>query len=140
MSCGNLAARRGNNPTRAETTDQAPRRAPAPPRLAPVLARRYLVSGRVQGVAFRHHTKLEARALGLDGLVRNLADGRVECIARGPASALQHLEAFLRLGPAGARVAQLEVRDEPVDDARFAGGLLAMGDLEGGRRFVVDLD
>jgi acylphosphatase len=78
--------------------------------------------------------------LGLDGLVRNLADGRVECIARGPASALQQLEAFLRRGPAGARVAEVEVREEPVDDARFAGGLLAMGDLEGGRRFVVDLD
>lgn len=104
------------------------------------LARRYLVSGRVQGVAFRHHAKLEARALGLDGLVRNLPDGRVECIARGPAPALERLEAFLRRGPPAAVVERVEVREEPVEDECFADGLLARGELEGGRRFVVDLD
>jgi acylphosphatase len=106
----------------------------------PVVARRYLVSGRVQGVAFRHHTKLAARSLGLDGLVRNLPDGRVECIARGTPASMARLEAFLRLGPPSAAVVHVEVREEPVEDRHFADGLMARGELEGGRRFVVDLD
>ncbi len=104
------------------------------------IARHYLVSGRVQGVAYRHHAKLEARALGLEGVVRNLPDGCVECIARGPAAAMAQFESFLRRGPPAALVERVEVREEPVEDARFAAGMLARGELEGGRRFVVDLD
>lgn len=43
-----------------------------------------LYSGVVQGVGFRFATRQFAEELGLNGWVRNLADGRVEVLAQGP--------------------------------------------------------
>ncbi|HLQ24394.1 MAG TPA: acylphosphatase [Acidiferrobacterales bacterium] len=68
---------------------------------------RFLVSGRVQGVAYRVSACSVARQLGLRGWVRNLADGRVELIAAGPAPALEKLEQWLHQGPPQARVEQV---------------------------------
>ncbi|MDX1496006.1 MAG: acylphosphatase [Salinisphaeraceae bacterium] len=73
------------------------------------MTRRYLISGTVQGVGFRYATCQEAEAIGLQGWVRNLADGRVEVVACGNAEALHHLEGWLRNGPSGARVAGLQI-------------------------------
>jgi acylphosphatase len=70
-------------------------------------ARRFLVSGRVQGVGFRDFVRRAAGELGLDGWVRNLADGRVEVHAEGGAAELDALAARLRRGPAFARVSGL---------------------------------
>ena len=67
-------------------------------------ARRYFVNGRVQAVGFRWFVLHEARALGLGGFVRNLADGRVEVLATGPGKRLDQLRALLEQGPGGARV------------------------------------
>jgi len=72
-------------------------------------ARHFVVRGRVQGVAFRHFTKVRARELALDGWVRNRVDGSVEVWARGAASQLDDLAVFLRKGPPSARVDALEV-------------------------------
>lgn len=66
--------------------------------------RRYLVSGRVQGVSFRAATRHQARALGLAGHARNLPDGRVEVLAQGREEALGQLESWLWRGPPAARV------------------------------------
>jgi acylphosphatase len=44
------------------------------------LARRYIFSGRVQGVGFRNKTTEFAEQIGLNGFVRNLSDGRVELL------------------------------------------------------------
>ncbi len=63
-----------------------------------------LVSGIVQGVAFRAYTVDEARRLGVAGWVRNLADGRVEAVAEGERRALEALVAFCRRGPPAAQV------------------------------------
>lgn len=63
-----------------------------------------LVSGRVQGVAFRAFVRGEAQRLGLSGWTRNLFDGRVEVLAQGPDDALETLEARLRQGPILSRV------------------------------------
>ena len=63
-----------------------------------------MVSGRVQGVNFRHYTILTARELGLSGWVRNRDDGTVEVLAEGGRPALDRLLAFLRKGPPAARV------------------------------------
>lgn len=52
------------------------------------------VSGRVQGVGFRWWAQNTARALGLAGTVRNLADGRVEIIAQGEPDAVRRLLRF----------------------------------------------
>jgi acylphosphatase len=68
-----------------------------------------IVRGRVQGVYFRASTREEARRLSLRGWVRNCPDGSVEVLAAGPRDALQDLLAFLRIGPPGAHVADVEV-------------------------------
>jgi acylphosphatase len=73
------------------------------------VARRFVVSGRVQGVGFRYFTQDTARREGLSGVVRNLADGRVEAVAEGDDESLDRFEAALRRGPASARVDHIEV-------------------------------
>ncbi|WP_133480044.1 acylphosphatase [Cognatilysobacter segetis] len=67
-------------------------------------AARFLVSGRVQGVAFRAHARREAQALGLTGHARNLADGRVEIEAHGDGHAIDAFARWLAHGPPLARV------------------------------------
>lgn len=71
-------------------------------------AARFFVSGRVQGVAFRAHTREQARRLGLRGHARNLADGRVEVLAVGAVDAIERLHAWLHDGPPLARVERVE--------------------------------
>jgi acylphosphatase len=73
-----------------------------------VEAQQVTVHGRVQGVAFRHHTKLRARELGLAGWVRNRADGSVEAWVEGPQAAVAELLAWLAIGPPAARVERVE--------------------------------
>jgi acylphosphatase len=75
-------------------------------------ARRFLVSGRVQGVGFRAATLDEARALGLSGHAVNLADGRVEVLAEGSLAALDALQHWLQAGPPLASVEWVEVTAE----------------------------
>lgn len=69
---------------------------------------RFRVSGRVQGVFFRQSTADTARRLGLDGWVRNCADGSVEGHAQGAADALEALRRWLHEGPPAARVERVE--------------------------------
>ncbi len=68
------------------------------------------MSGRVQGVFFRHATADQARGLGVRGWVRNRADGRVEIVAEGKRAALEMLLAWAYQGPPAARVDQVEAR------------------------------
>ncbi|MBL8135255.1 MAG: acylphosphatase [Acidobacteria bacterium] len=68
------------------------------------LTRRYLVTGRVQGVGFRYFAADCARREGLHGTVRNLPDGRVEAVADGDLESLSRFEAALWRGPSRARV------------------------------------
>jgi acylphosphatase len=77
--------------------------------------RRFLVLGKVQGVYFRHSTRLEANKLNIRGVARNRADGSVEVLARGGAAAVAQLQVWLQRGPTHARVD--EVREIPADDA-----------------------
>ena len=70
---------------------------------------RLLISGRVQGVFFRTSAARVARSLGLDGCVRNLPDGRVECIAEGEEEKLKRMIEWSQHGPPGARVEEVDV-------------------------------
>ncbi len=70
------------------------------------------VQGLVQGVYFRHHTRVTALSLGLTGWVRNLPDGRVEALCEGPAEQLEQMVEWCKKGPPTARVADVEVRRE----------------------------
>ena len=65
---------------------------------------RCLVSGRVQGVAFRASTRAQARRLGVTGYARNLPDGRVEVLACGGAEGVAELRRWLAIGPTHAEV------------------------------------
>jgi acylphosphatase len=76
------------------------------------VARRYLISGRVQGVGFRYFTQAAAGREGVHGWVRNLSDGRVEAYADGDAEAMERFERALRHGPPGARIEGFETLDD----------------------------
>jgi acylphosphatase len=72
-----------------------------------------VVSGRVQGVAFRIATVEEAQRLGLEGWVRNLRDGRVEAMAEGERPEVEALVAWCHHGPPPARVMDVQVSWQP---------------------------
>jgi acylphosphatase len=78
-----------------------------------MIAARFLVAGKVQGVFFRASTREQAARLGLRGHARNLPDGRVEVVAAGTADAVERLAAWLQHGPPQARVDVLQ--REPID-------------------------
>jgi acylphosphatase len=72
---------------------------------------RAIVTGRVQGVAFRAFTVDEARDRGLTGWVRNLADGSVELEAQGDDARVAELLAWCAHGPPAARVSGVAVEE-----------------------------
>jgi acylphosphatase len=85
-----------------------------------LIARRYLISGRVQGVGFRYFAERVARESGVTGWVRNLPDGRVEVHGTGSPLQIERFEAHLRRGPSRSEVAQVEsIEDSPTESARF---------------------
>ena len=71
------------------------------------VARRWLISGRVQGVGYRAWMQEKALQAGLDGWVRNLEDGRVEALVCGPASLLADLHDICMSGPGAAQVEEI---------------------------------
>jgi acylphosphatase len=83
-----------------------------------VLARRFVVRGRVQGVGFRWFVEREAHMLQIAGWVRNNPDGTVEVLAQGTRDQLAGLHSRLREGPRAARVDEVDVSDaEPIPGA-----------------------
>src|SRR6202007_1245154 len=77
------------------------------------VARRYFVSGMVQGVGYRYFARQLAQRLGIAGYVKNLRDGRVEVYAIGPASVLASIRTELERGPNGASVAGVTEEEAP---------------------------
>lgn len=78
-----------------------------------IQARRFVVSGRVQGVGFRWFVQELAALEGARGWVENRPDGRVEALVQAEAEALARIERQIRRGPPSARVQHVEVTDEP---------------------------
>jgi len=68
------------------------------------IARRFILSGRVQGVGFRYFAQDAARREGLHGYVTNQDDGTVEAVAEGEAESVERFERALRRGPSKSRV------------------------------------
>ena len=85
------------------------------------VARRYLISGRVQGVGFRYFAKDAADREGVTGWVRNLPDGRVEALVEGEEGAVTRVERALWQGPGGARVSAVSVDDAEPPSGAFHG-------------------
>jgi acylphosphatase len=80
-------------------------------------ARRFLISGRVQGVGFRNFAERAARQTGVSGWTRNLDDGRVEVHANGPRQALDNFESLLRTGPRFADVRGFESTEAAIENS-----------------------
>jgi acylphosphatase len=70
------------------------------------------VSGYVQGVFFRHSMAQRARALGVTGWVRNLADGRVEAVVQGEEKDVRVMIGWCHEGPPHATVQAVDVQWE----------------------------
>jgi acylphosphatase len=68
------------------------------------IARRFILSGRVQGVGFRYFAQDAARREGLHGYVLNRDDGSVEAVAEGEVESVDRFERALRRGPSRSRV------------------------------------
>jgi len=73
-----------------------------------IIARRFIVRGRVQGVGFRYFAIRTARQCGVVGTVRNLADGSVEAIAEGSTEAIAGFRLEMERGPSYSHVSAVE--------------------------------
>ena len=82
-----------------------------------ITALRFRIEGFVQAVGYRNYLIEEATKLGLDGWVRNRSDGTVEALASGPTKAIEAFFTVCARGPAGSRVADVEMHkaEPPVE-------------------------
>jgi acylphosphatase len=78
-------------------------------------AKKFVISGRVQGVGYRFFAERWAEQLGMAGYVKNLWDGSVEVYAIGDAVSLEEFKLRLAEGPRMARVTGVSESDEAVD-------------------------
>ena len=85
-----------------------------------MIARRFTVRGRVQGVGFRYFAIRAAREAGISGTVRNLGDGSVEVIAEGSAPAIDQFREALKRGPSYSHVSEV-VEIEMAFSGTYAG-------------------
>lgn len=83
------------------------------------MARRCIVSGRVQGVWYRASAQQRAHQCGIVGHARNLPDGTVEVLAYGEHGAVLQFIAWLWVGPSAAKVADVKVHDIEPESAAW---------------------
>src|SRR2546421_8947992 len=84
----------------------------------PVIRRRAIVRGLVQGVFFRDSTRRLARQHGVAGWISNRWDGSVEAVFEGEPDAVERLVRFVHEGPRGAQVDDVAVTDESPEGLR----------------------
>jgi acylphosphatase len=77
-----------------------------------LVARRFVVHGRVQGVGFRYFAQEAALVEGIHGWVANREDRTVEIFAEGDLEAVERFERRVRRGPPGARIDDVFVDDD----------------------------
>ena len=78
------------------------------------ICRRALISGKVQGMGYRYHTRQQALRLGVKGWVRNLEEGRVEAWVEGDRNAVEAIVQWFHQGPAAAIVDAVALNNEPL--------------------------
>jgi acylphosphatase len=83
--------------------------------VAELVARRWVVEGRVQGVGFRWYIQTRAQALGVRGWARNRPEGAVEVVGMATPATLEAFEKLVRAGPPGALVTRVATDDVPHD-------------------------
>jgi len=72
------------------------------------IARKFIISGEVQGVGYRFFAQRAAAEHQVKGYVRNLSDGRVEVLAEGHADVVEAFKHDLAAGPAYSEVTHIE--------------------------------
>lgn len=72
------------------------------------IARKFVISGIVQGVGFRFFAQRSAARHQVWGYVRNLKDGRVEAHAEGDAKSVEDFKHDILTGPVYAKVEEIE--------------------------------
>ncbi|MEH3045878.1 acylphosphatase [Sphingomonas adhaesiva] len=77
-----------------------------------MIRRRLIVTGRVQNVFYRDWLVEQAQALGLDGWVRNRADGSVEAVVQGASEMVDAIVARAQDGSPASRVERVTVSDD----------------------------
>ena len=87
------------------------------------LAKRYFVSGMVQGVGFRYFTQAAAEKLRVSGFVRNLHDGRVEVFAMGEPHQHAELRSILENGPRFSSISAVQ-EETATPDPQYEGGFV----------------
>ncbi|NOR70827.1 MAG: acylphosphatase [Methylomarinum sp.] len=76
-----------------------------------------IVSGRVQGVYFRAHTKKQAIKQGITGFVSNKKDGSVEIVACANQQSLDSFVSWCNKGPLLAKVSNVLVNDHSITES-----------------------
>ena len=71
-----------------------------------------LISGRVQGVAFRYYSQDIAQSLGAKGWVRNCGDSKVEIVVEGEEEKVKKLISWCYQGPGSAVVEKVDIEWE----------------------------
>ncbi|MCX8085367.1 MAG: acylphosphatase [Rhodocyclaceae bacterium] len=71
--------------------------------------RHLVITGRVQGVAYRASMVREAKRLGVTGWVRNRSDGSVEAMVAGTPEQIAAILNWARRGPPAAHVDHVAV-------------------------------
>jgi acylphosphatase len=107
--------------------------------VAPII-RHVIIRGRVQRVGYRAWTEHMALQRGLEGWVRNRADGSVEAVFSGPVAVVEAMVEACSRGPPGAHVDRLDQREgEPEEVAlRRVGEMFSVLKTEGGGRTTED--
>jgi acylphosphatase len=72
------------------------------------IARKFIISGEVQGVGYRYFAQRAAARHQVVGYVRNLPDGRVEALVEGERASVEAFRQDLATGPSWASVANVE--------------------------------
>ncbi len=73
-----------------------------------MVARKFLISGEVQGVGYRYFAQRSSARHQVRGYVKNLEDGRVEVLAEGNANSVESFRHDLAAGPTHSRVGPIE--------------------------------
>lgn len=73
-----------------------------------MIARKFLISGQVQGVGYRYFAQRSSAKHQVRGYVKNLEDGRVEVLVEGNEKSVEAFRHDLAAGPAYSRVGQIE--------------------------------
>ena len=80
-----------------------------------MIAKRFRIIGRVQGVFFRRSACIQAQKLGLVGWVKNSQNGSVQAYACGDIGAMRQFESWLNKGPPQSVVAEVFTSDATVE-------------------------